>query len=813
MLQTLIQDLRFALRLAGRSPWTSATIVATLTVGIALNVSVFSVLNGLLLRPWVRTDPATFVNVIPRFSGEYQLRFSDGGMSQPDFALYRDSARTLESLAAFRLVTLTLSGAESGTVRGGLVSCNLFDVIKPGPPVLGRYLAPDECGAPPGQPVVVLSASMWQTTYQADPGVIGRVIHLNRVPFTVIGVAPALSLGSGGGPDGDRDVWVPYSALGALRPSDEYFSDSRAQWLVVAGRRRPEFSIQQVQQELTALARAADERVPGRATSLIVTNGSLIQDPEMAGRAPLLFSVGLGTTMVLLLLACVNVTTLLLARAAARQREMAVRVSLGAGRFRLVRQLLTESLVLSGGAAVLSLAIAGRAPAVLWTSIASRPAPFDLTPDWRVLAYAIAIGLMAGVIAGLSPAFESLRPDAAESLKANSAAVTSGPRRAALRNVLVGVQVALSLLMLVQAGLFAQAQRQFFSYEPGFETRQVLNVTLESVRGGYAPPPSFYQDLDSRTKALPGVIGTSYSSHAPWAGRSSSAITEIDGTPQPRSRDFRRDPARRQVSPDFFTTLGIPLVRGRSFTREDRASDVPALPTVISEAMAQQYWPGTDPVGRSFKTTMSHEVIGVVRDVQSVGYMQPDGPFFYGPLDPLRAKPQVMLIRISGDTAAAAAAIRTIVRELDPQMAATVVSLASIVEAEGERLRPIAMYGSAAGLLALLLALTGVYGVVSFTVSQRMREMAIRVAIGAQRRDIVALVLRSAAAPILAGLVAGVALTLTVAGGMRTMLFGLDPRDPMTIASGCVLLAVCALAATWIPARRAASRDPLNALR
>ena len=341
----------------------------------------------------------------------------------------------------------------------------------------------------------------------------------------------------------------------------------------------------------------------------------------------------------------------------------------------------------------------------------------------------------------------------------------------------------------------------------------MLNVTLESVRGGYAPPPSFYQDLDSRTKALPGVIGTSYSSHAPWAGRSSSAITAIDGTPQPRSRDFRRDPARRQVSPDFFTTLGIPLVRGRSFTREDRASDVPALPTVISEAMAQQYWPGTDPVGRSFKTTMSHEVIGVVRDVQSVGYMQPDGPFFYGPLDPLRAKPQVMLIRIAGDTAAAAAAIRTIVRELDPQMAATVVSLASIVETEGERLRPIAMYGSAAGLLALLLALTGVYGVVSFTVSQRVREMAIRVAIGAQRRDIIVLVLRSAAAPILAGLVAGVALTLTVAGGMRAMLFGLDPRDPMTMASGCVLLAVCALAATWIPARRAASRDPLSALR
>src|SRR4029453_10398429 len=343
-----------------------------------------------------------------------------------------------------------------------------------------------------------------------------------------------------------------------------------------------------------------------------------------------------------LLLACVNVTTLLLSRAAARQHEMAVRVSLGAGRFRLLRQLLTETLVLSGGAAAISIAIAQRAPAVLWSSIVSRPAPFDLNPDWRVLTYAVALGVIAGAIAGLSPALESLRPGASDTLKATANAVTAGPRRSLVRSALVGVQVALSLVVLVQAGLFVRAQRRFFSHDPGFETNQVVSVTLESVRGGYQPPGSFYQELEARIRALPGVLTTSYSSLAPWAGRSSSAITEIDGTPLPRSRDFRSDPARRQVSPEFFSTLDIGLIRGRFFTRDDRPGAA-VLPTVISEAMAHRFWPGQDPVGHRFRTTLLHEVIGISRDVQSVRYMQDDGPFFYGPLDPLQSKPQTML--------------------------------------------------------------------------------------------------------------------------------------------------------------------------
>ena len=599
MFQTLRHDIRYAVRLIARNPWSSATVVATLTVGIALNVSVFSVLNGLLLRPWVRSQPETFLSISPRFTGEYQLWFSEGGMSQPDYALYRDASRTVESLAAYRFLSLTLSGDVSGTIRGALISCNLFDVVRPGPPILGRYLAADECAPGRHQMVAVLSETAWRAAFDADPQVIGRTIQLNRLPFTVVGVAPTFTPGSGD-PDSDRDVWIPYSLLDALQPTDPFFGSPRAEWLVVIGRRRPGASLSQVQQELSALARAADERVPGRTTSLRVTDGSLVQG-GFGGRAPLLFSLTLGTTTVLLLLACVNVTTLLLSRAASRQREMATRISLGAGRLRLLRQLLTESLLLSGMAAVASVLIAQYAPSALWHSVMSRPAPFDLTPDWRVLAYSVALGLAAGVIAGLSPALEALRPRASDALKAASGAITPGPRRSVVRGVLVAVQVALSLVMLVQAGLIAQAQQRFLAHDPGFETRQVIGVMLSSVRGGYQPPAAFYQELEARARAIPGCATPAIRRSRRGPDATPSPVAAIDGIPLPKPRGFGGGPARRQVSADFFATLDVRLVRGRFFTSTDRPGP-PATPTVISEAMADRYWPGQDPVGRTFQT-------------------------------------------------------------------------------------------------------------------------------------------------------------------------------------------------------------------
>jgi len=819
-LDTLWQDVCFAFRLIARNRWLSATIIATLTTGIALNVSMFSLVNGYLLRPWVSSEPGTLVSVFARFSGDYNLRYSDGGISQPDYARLRDSAESLSALAAYRLTNVTLSGPESGSLRAGLVSCNLTDVLRPAPPLLGRYLAPDECTLGNPARVAVVSESAWRTRFSSAPDVLGRTIHLNRLPFTVVGVAPSLVLP---GPGNDASLWLPYTMLGQLRPSDDYFDDPRAQWLNITGRRKPDYRLRQVEEELRAIARRADEEVPGRRTSLTVTDGALINDPDIRELAPLIFAVTLGTTTLLLLLACVNVTTLLLSRSAARQREIAVRLSLGAGRFRLVRQLITEGLVLSGVSAVFTILIVQSGPAALWHSTMPFPAPFDLTPDWRVLVYCLAVAVLTGVTAGLMPSLESFRPQVSESLKGSSGAVTTGPRRSRLRNSLVAVQVALSLLLLVQVVLFTKAQQRYFSYDPGFETHQVLNVSFESVRAGFAPAVSFYEDIESRVKAVPGVVQTSFASLSPWWGRNSTTVREVDGTPVPITGNIDEDPARRVVSSEYFTTLDIGLIRGRVFTREELSSKSPVVPVVISEAMAQRYWPGQDPIGHQFRlgdrrpniprSPIAHEVIGVSRDVQSVRFMQDDGPFYYRPLDTGEAKPAYMLVRVSGDTRFPAAAIREIVRGIDPQMALTVVTLASTVERQGEQMKPVMMYGSAAGVLALLLALTGVYAVVSFAVSQRIREIGIRTALGAQRSDVIVLILRSGAAPVIGGLAAGIGLSLSLSAFMASVFLGVNPRDPFTLIAVPVLLLAAAVGAIWIPARRAAALDPLTSLR
>ena len=821
-LDTLSQDIVFGARLIARNAWLSATIIATLTTGIALNVSAFSLVNGYLLRPWVRSEPETFVSVLPRYSGDYKLLYSDGGMSQPDYARLRDSAQSLAALAAYRLFNVTLSGPEAGNLRAGLVSCNAADVLRPAPPLLGRYLAADECALADSPRVAIVSESAWRGRFGGATDVVGRTILLNRQPFTVVGVAPNLSLPA---PGNDADVWLPYTTLGQLRDSSEHFdfSDPRAQWLNVIGRRRPQYGVRQVEEELRAIARHADEDVPGRRTSLVVTGGALINDIDFRQRAPVIFAATIGTTTVLLLLACVNVTTLLLSRSAARQREMAVRLSLGAGRFRLLRQLLTEGLVLSGVSAALSIIIVQRGPAMLWDSVAAGPAPFDTRPDWRVLVYCLVVATLAGTIAGLSPALQSLRPHIAESLKGSAGAVTTGRRASRMRGALVSVQIALSLLLVVQVVLLTKAQQRFFSYDPGFQTQQVLNVTFASVLAGFAPPVAFYEEVQSRLGAVPGIVQTSLASIAPWAARNSMTVREVDGTPVPMTADFRADPARRLVTLEYFTTLGIQVIRGRVFRPEELSSQTSVVPVVISDAMAQRYWPGQDPVGHQFRvgnrrantprSPIVHEVIGVCGNVQSVRYMLEDGPFYYQPLDVQRARPPYMFVRIAGETRTPASTIHQIVRAVDPQMAVTVATLASAVESQGEQMKPIMMYGAAAGMLALLLALTGVYAVVSFSVSQRVREIGIRTALGAQRADVVALIVGSGAIPVVGGLAAGIVLVLALSAVVSSVLVGVNPRDPVTLIIVSSLLLAAAIGAIWIPARRAAALDPLVSLR
>lgn len=803
-LDTLWQDVRFACRLIGRNRWTSVTIVATLALGIGLNVSVFSLLNGLLLRPWISHEPETVIGVFPRFSGQYQLRFSDGGkISQPDYAFYRDHTKTMRTLAASRFVGGTLSGVEAGTIPIVLVTCNVFAVTG-GAPILGRHLTEADCAKEHETPVVVLGEAAWRTRFNADPQIVGRTIYLNRIPFAVVGVAQSFVLLSGSPSVGE--VYVPYTMLSTLRPEDDFFADRTAHWLTPLGRRKAEYSLEQVQQEMNVLSAQVDRNAPGRTTSLLITDGSMIQNPGIRRLAPLLIGITLGTATLLLVLGCVNVTTLLLARAAARQREIAVRLSMGADRFRLLRQLVTEGLVLSTAAAGFSFLMAQWTPRALWYSLLKIEPLVDLSPDWRVLGYCVGVALAVGVFASLSPAFESLRPELAQTLK-TSGAVTGGQKRSRLRGTLVAVQVALSLLVLMLATFFTQAQRQIVTYHPGFETAQVVGVTLSSVAAGFVPPPSFYAELEARVRAMPGVVGFSYASTAPWAGRSSAAIREIDGRPFPDTRDFRLDPANRRVSPEFFALLGLPMTLGRTLT----AADGPEA-TVISEAMAQRYWPGQNPLGHRFNDGYPHEVVGVSRNVHSLSFLRDDGPIYHSP-EKADARHRHVLVRVSGDPQAAAAATRRIVLELDPQMAVTATTLGSLVEEQAERMQPLMLHATLAGTLALVLALSGVYSVVAFSVRQRVRELGIRLALGAQRGDVIWLVVRSGSAPVLAGLVAGLAVAAALFSGLEAILFGLNPRDPLTLAAVALSLFAAALVAIWIPARRASGLDPVSSLR
>jgi predicted permease len=457
--------------------------------------------------------------------------------------------------------------------------------------------------------------------------------------------------------------------------------------------------------------------------------------------------------------------------------------------------------------------MAQRAPAARWYSFMSGPVPIDLTPDWRVMLYCVGLAIAAAVIAGLSPAVESLRPELAESLKASGASVTSGRRRTRLRGILVGAQIALSLLLLVEVGLVLRAQQRVFNHDPGFETRQVLSVTLTSVLNGFAPNPSFYRELESRVRALPGVLHTSFASIAPWAGRNSSAVTEIDGTPVPATRDYRQHPAGRAVSPEYFAALDVPLIRGRIFTRDEASSQMQVIPTVISETMARRHWPGQDPIGHRFRMGALREVIGVSRDVQSVTFMADDGPFYYAPLDTDRSRPAYLLVRVAGDPQVATASLRNLVRQVDPQMAVTIATLESTAERYREWLTSVTMYSAVAGLLALLLALTGVYAVVSFSVSQRVAEIAIRLALGARKRDIISLVLRSGGVSVGGGLLVGMALALAASAAIEATVLGFNARDPLMLAVVPVFLLITALGAIWIPARRAASLDPTSSLR
>lgn len=807
-LETLLQDVRYGFRSLTRAPLVALAVVLTLALGIGLNTAAFTLINGLVFRARVEKDPASFVQLIPQYSGKWEHE-ENWLTSVDDYRAYQAHARSVREFAAWGQFHATIDDDPSSNVSM-LVTCNFFSLYGLARAKLGRLFRADECASPGGAPVVVISEEMWRRQFSADPHIIGRIIRLDRQSFTVVGVTPAGFPGllkSG--------VWIPWTMQPAVYEKD-FFRESSAPWLFVEGRLQPGYTRSAARAELGVIASQQDRLHPARKTKLFLTNGSIYEHPAQRGIMTWVVLFWMGLLTVVLLLTCTNVTTLLLSRAAARRQEIAVRLSLGAARIRLVRMLLTETLILAGLAGALSAYLAYRVPDILVALRQDWP-HFPVQPDFTVFAYLGGITLLAACMAGLAPAAESLKVDLANSLKGHGSLL--GASRWRLRDLLVAGQVATSLVLLAITGLVMRAQYDISVADPGFETRQVLLVPL-----GVNVPPytadaawSFYRTLEQRVRALPGVQSVCYAKKAPFWGDDEGPETTEEVRLPGQAKGTGRRASVDVVSTDFFETLRIPILRGRALERADANSQKPAAVTVVSENFARKLWPHEDPVGKGLEWADGErlEVVGVARDTKSQSYGSIDGPRFYV-LDNPRSFGGPLMVRFSGDAHLVARAVRDSIRKLDPAETGVPRTLRSEIDDMSSRFRIVVDIFLLLGGITIFLAVVGIYGVVAFAVSRRTRELGIRMALGATKADIVRAVLGSGGRPVAAGLLGGSLIAIGGSVGLaRVLQGGIAVRlwDPLIYSSVWLLLVGVAMGAMLGPALRAAGADPNRALR
>jgi predicted permease len=810
-LEGLLQDLRFALRTLRKHALLSLVVVATLTLGIGISTGVFTWFNALFLRARVDKDYASFVKVYAAYTNDPTRFVIPRDVTWEDYQAFRDGAKSLHTLVALGGVSAPFGQDDPAVTRAALVTCNFFALYDPGQPLLGRLLQPADCAA--ASPVVVLSERLWRHRFAADPQVVGRVTQFNGQPVTIVGVAPNFA----GMVNGAR-AWLPYSLESYLKMGDNLQHPGEAAWLGVTGRLQPGFSREQAAAELGLLASGQNRMHPGRSTRVFVTDGSSIQEPfqgrQLVGGLVLI----LGALTVFVLIACVNVATLLLARAAARQQEIAVRVALGAGRLRLMRMLLVETFLLAAVASLASIYLAYRLPGILehWLTNARGEGGgvwFSLSPDWRVFGYLTVVTILAGVMAGLTPALQSLKINLSEMLKGRQS-IPSGGRGSRLYGILIGAQVALSLFLLAFAVLFVRTSQKTASFAPGFETRRVL------VAQGHPPENStrsswgtFHHDMTERLTALPGVQSIAWAYWSPVYVGMGGMNVQLPGQPLRRV-------AVNTVSANYFATLGIPIISGRALSEEDPPCDKGPCSVVVSERLAQSFWPNEQSLGQTFRTQQgnTYEVVGVVRDLSSTRLGGLDDPMFYRPWNPNGDAPANAFVRFAGSEAATTRAVLVTYRMHAPELPVEVMTLQFLREHNRESLRRLTQLVVFLCAIAVMLAVIGIYGVVAFAVSRRTKEIGIRLALGARPPDIYRTMLWASGRPVVVGLVIGLALTTAAFFALAQIIqnnqeFAVNVWDPFIFVSTTALLVVAGLAAMLGPAKRATKVDPLIALR
>ncbi len=804
-LRTFLEDVRYGLRIIRRNPLVSSVVVLTLTVGIGINASVFTVVNGLAFRPHVYNDPDSFVRVFPKARRQNTVRRASYG----EYVAFRGQARSLRLLAAWAHFPAYIGDDASSGSAGMAVSCNFFQVDGLSRPTLGRLLIPEDCDAPARPAPAVISEALWQARFGSDPQVVGRLVQLNNLPVTIVGVVPTRA-GGWARAGGVTSIWLPYTASAFFEPSGNPFQEEHL-WLSLGGRLAPGFSRSAAQSELNVLAQRQDQLHSGRQTAIETTAGSFAEELKLtaSGQQLMLMTFFIGTVLLVLFVACANVATLLLARATARRREIAVRLSLGAPRVRLIRMLLTESMLLAGTAGAISIVLACRVPERLYQTIASRPADFPMPVDWHTFAYVAAVVMLTGIFAGLAPALESVKVDLTGSLKGGVSAQPGlfgmgGPRRA--QGVLVAAQVAVSMALVVGAALFMQAERRTIRSDPGYLPQKVVVAPLFFPDDSTEPEAAArLLAITERVKALPGVKSVAFSE---WLPVYDGATVEI----RPPSRPDASQPVDvYTASPRFLETLGIPLLRGREFELTDRSA------IIVSESVAKAFWPKQDPIGKTLPLPEgSATVVGVARDIDPMRFGGSENPVMYRPWRLHRIR-NCMSVRFEAGESAGAAAVRAAIRAISPNTLGMARVLQEWIDEVTAQLWNVVGLVVILGLVASVLATTGIYGAVSFAVSQRTKELGIRMALGARRRDIVREVFLSGGKPVAFGLLVGLWLSVLTAVALRQGVGGsplrLDTANPLVYFAAALLLAVAAAAAMAGPARRGAKADPLEALR
>lgn len=803
MFTNTLQDLRFAFRALLKHRNFTVAALLTLALGIGINTGIFTLLYSLAFRPLPVKDPDTIVSVYQTLEGEYsrQVEGNVELLSYPEYLNYRDRVQGFSGLVASADTSLYLGADTVERINGLLVTDNYFSVLG-GTSALGRTFFDKECQAPQQCPLAVISHDFWQRRFGSDQNVIGSSLTLNGHSITVVGVAARDFRGA---EIAVPDVWIPVTMQSALNPESQLLSLPNCSWLSVYGRLKDGVSPQQIQAEMQLVAAHMDHEYPGRKTNVNVMPGSYLNSPEARSKGTPIAILVIAAVGLVLLIACANVSNLMLARAASRRKEIAVRLALGASRWRLMRLLLTESLLLALLGGAVGLLLAFWLPPLVLSALPDIGLDINLKPNATIFAYTFLISLVTGVVFGLAPAIESTKANLTTALRTTGAR----PRvtRSYLRSALVIGQVAVSLVLLLGAGLLVRSLQQAQSAELGFDQRNLLVLSVDLPSQNQDAERAFYAQLSERLKVLPGIESVSLAGVAPFTGVREAAI-EIDAAP-----GSALSASTNIVSPEYFTTLGIPVLRGRAFSETDAVGAT--SPAVISRAMANRFWPGADPIGKRFRETggPSHEIIGVVDDISSKRIGQLDGPFFYTPASPRDLSGLSFVLRTRGNDAASMIAVKDLARSLDKDVFATVEPLEENVRRMLEPERIGAWFSGAVSLLALLIATTGIYGMLSYHVAERTSEIGIRMALGAQRRNVLLLIVGDGMKLAIVGTVIGVVAAIALTRVMTTLVVDVVSTDAVTFAAVSIgALAVAALAC-YIPARRATKVDPLVTLR